>query len=102
MPPQPVLYSAGECPVCLDSGAVIALCGSHGLIFFCPLCEVAWDRPPVPRQLDSMLTLGDLSATRPRLPTDEEIRESVFVRQLAPVPLDAWGRFLADHVSIER
>jgi hypothetical protein len=54
--PSVRLYSAGDCPVCADSGADIFLIrvSDGGVFAGCPLCGCAWTSPPDPFVLDSI------------------------------------------------
>jgi hypothetical protein len=68
------LYSVGECPVCADSGAVLLLkaADTGRLVFFCPLCGVAWGQPPADRQLDEINRLDAFAPSGVMLPTRAE------------------------------
>jgi len=68
------MYSAGHCPVCADSGAVLLLKahGSGRLFFFCPLCGVAWPEPPLDRRLDTVFDLLSFAPDGVVLPTYKE------------------------------
>ena len=96
--PQPI-YSAGDCPVCADSGAVLLLraVGSGRMFFFCPLCGVAWPEPPVDQRLDSIATLTALAPGGVALPTIEEALSSGF--PVAEVSFDEWYPLLKDLLS---
>ena len=68
------MYSAGDCPICFDSGALIAVASiASGEIFlYCPLCGTAWDKHPRGK-VDAILPLlalaprGVLLATRSQI-----------------------------------
>jgi predicted RNA-binding Zn-ribbon protein involved in translation (DUF1610 family) len=68
------IYSVGECPVCGDSGTVIALKGVHSgtMVYLCPLCGVAWRKPPLDGRIDEIASLRDLERGGVVLPTEEE------------------------------
>jgi hypothetical protein len=72
---EPRIYSAGACPVCADSGALILLkaSGSGAMLFLCPLCGVAWSEPPLDRQLDEITPLESLAPNGVSLPTASEV-----------------------------
>src|SRR5678815_4377075 len=74
------LYSAGDCPVCADSGAVLCLktAQSGRLIFFCTGCGVAWWTPPPVRTLDEINSLKNLAPEGVRFPSDLEVLDSGF------------------------
>jgi len=90
------LYSACDCPVCFDSGAVLLLRASSSgrMIFFCPLCGVAWREPPLDRRIDEILSLEDLAPNGVTLPTASEALTTGL--DLTTVPLKVWVRFLED------
>jgi hypothetical protein len=73
----PSLFAFGHCPVCADSGIVIGLaCLDSGeLVFYCPLCGLAWRSPPGHR-VDELTALSDLAPLGVRLPTKEEVNAS--------------------------
>jgi hypothetical protein len=96
-----ILYSTGDCPVCLDSGAVIALKGTDGIFFYCPLCETAWQNPPRLPNLDSVDSLTAFTRARPTLPTEEEIRRSLYADVVHTVPVSEWLRFIREHVDTD-
>jgi hypothetical protein len=90
------LYSAGDCPVCADSGAVLLLKaqGSGRLFVFCPLCGVAWPEPPIARRLDTIFALTRFAPAGVVLPTVEEAMSIGF--SLKEEPFERWDRFLED------
>lgn len=51
-----MLYSAGECPVCSIAGdALFVTDRVSGRVFFlCPSCGCAWQRPPRPREVETI------------------------------------------------
>jgi hypothetical protein len=84
------LFSIGDCPVCADSGAVVLLVprGGGSVFYYCPLCGVAWARPPNYPKLDSILGIRDFAPDGALLPTPEEAMWSgCDVREL---PDDRW------------
>jgi hypothetical protein len=74
------IYSAGECPVCADSGALLLLraIGTARVFFFCPLCGVAWREPPMPNHLEEILTPAAVAPDGVELPSVDEVRHGVF------------------------
>jgi hypothetical protein len=74
------IYSAGDCPVCADSGALLLLkaIGTARVFFFCPLCGVAWREPPMPHHLDEILTPAALAPDGVELPSVDEVRQGAF------------------------
>lgn len=91
------LYSAGDCAVCSDSGALIVLRarGRFALVFFCPLCEVTWSEPPESMAVEDIQKLSDLAPRGVALPSRHDLRwlRACGVR-ISRVPFDEWGRFL--------
>jgi hypothetical protein len=94
--PERQIHSAGDCPVCADSGALILLkaSGLGKIILFCPLCGVAWREPPADRQLDEISTLESLAPNGVTLPTSSEALATGF--QLTEHPLEEWFPLLKD------
>lgn len=92
------LYSAGDCPVCADSGAVLLLktVGAEQMILFCPLCGVAWREPPADRRLDEINALEDLAPHGVILPTQPEAMSTGLA--LTEVAFDKWFSLLEDAV----
>lgn len=93
------IYSAGDCPVCADSGAMLLLKarGSGRMFFFCPLCGVAWPHPPRAAQLDSVFGLTNFAPSGVVLPTLEEGFSTDV--GLTEVSFDVWHPFLRDLLS---
>jgi hypothetical protein len=90
------IYSAGECPVCADSGALLLLKahGSGSVFFFCPVCGVAWREPPAARQLDTILRLDQIASHGVTLPTIDEARSTGV--ELNAVSFDEWYPLLKE------
>lgn len=90
------IYSAGDCPVCADSGALILLKArdSGRTFFFCPLCGVAWLERPRPAKLDSILSLTDIAPKGATLASLEEA--SSIAGPLTELPFDAWYPLVKD------
>lgn len=82
------IYSAGDCPVCADSGALLLLkaIGTDQLLIFCPMCGIAWRKPPVPYHLDEILTVDTLAPEGVVLPTAEDIRRCSYAVLEVPWP----------------
>jgi hypothetical protein len=93
------IYSVGDCPVCADSGAVLLLkvVGSERMVFFCPVCGVAWREPPADRRLDEIRTLQDLAPNGVELPTGPEAMGTGLA--LTEVDFEDWFSLLADAVK---
>lgn len=89
-PERQILFSAGDCAVCADSGALLLLQArdSGRLFIFCPLCEVAWSEPPAPWTLDTVFELSHFAPQGARLPLAEDARRSGF--DLKEVSLSDW------------
>ena len=90
------LYSIGDCPVCIDSGAVLLLrrTDSGTWVFFCPLCGVAWNEAPVDGRLDQIASLEDQAPNGVVLPTDVEVLRAGL--RVTEVPLDTWLPYLTE------
>jgi hypothetical protein len=64
MNPNTELFSAGDCPVCSDSGSLLAVSSiaTGSLVLFCPLCETAWDQRPTEGRVDQVLSLQEVAS----------------------------------------
>jgi hypothetical protein len=91
------LYSAGECPVCPGSGALLYLKAVRvdAFFFFCPLCGCAWARPPA--AVDEINPLRDFAPDGISLPLDTDAASSGY--NLREVPLADWAVMLADEAE---
>ena len=92
------LFSAGECPVCADSGTLLyvwSLAGSR-VILFCPLCEVAWGEPPGESQVETITSLDEMAPEGIRLPSEDEVEQSGMSPQLE-VEKEEWGPLIEGH-----
>ena len=85
------LYSAGECPVCSDSGALLLLktTGTARLFLFCPVCGVAWRERPMPYHVQEILTLAELAPDGVELPSLEDVQEAA-LEGVMEVPWNFW------------
>ncbi len=81
------IYAIGDCPVCPGSSYAIVLVSENNLVFFCPLCEVAWDKLPLELNGSNVLTLPEVAPNGVSLPDDELLSNS---RVRAFVVTDAW------------
>lgn len=90
------VYSAGDCPVCSSSGAVLLLKArdSGKLFFLCPLCGVAWPEPPPPFTLETIFDVKAFAPAGVGLPSAEEALNSGFA--LTDVPFEEWRPLLED------
>jgi hypothetical protein len=100
------LFSAGECPVCADSGALLCLLAipSRTLFFFCPICGVAWKTPPPPDVLDELLTLEAFAPDGVEIPKERDIwTETSPFRSFKPplkrIPAAPWLEYLKPYLS---
>lgn len=89
-----LIYSAGDCPVCSNSGAVLLLKASDSgnLFFFCPICGVGWRDPPRPWELDEVTELAQFAPNGATLPTTAEARATGYA--LTELPKEEWLPFL--------
>lgn len=96
------IFSAGDCPVCADSGVVLLLkvVGSERMVLFCPLCGVAWRAPPAERRLEQVETLQDLAPGGVTLPTSSEAMATGFA--LTEVAFEDWFSLLEEAVNALR
>lgn len=94
------LFSAGDCPVCSDSGTLLCVWSLEGsrVILFCPLCEVAWKEPPDENRVDTVTSLGEIAPQGIRLPSVDEVERSGISPRLE-VDKDEWGPLIEEHVS---
>jgi hypothetical protein len=93
------VFSAGDCPVCADSGALIGLVSTAtgAVVLFCPLCETSWDQRPNDGRVDTVLSLGDVAPTGTVLAKRSQIMGS----KLGPferVDSGEWLELLAPHL----
>ena len=81
-----MLYGKAECPVCADSGSLIALKRKEtgAFVFYCPLCGTAFRGIPQPYQLEEVLSLEQIAPDGVVVPSLEEIEAS----RLELEPLD--------------
>ena len=70
-----MVYSAGMCPVCADSGALIfAINIASGDPFvLCPSCGVAWSNPDDARTVDTVYSIKEFATEGFRMATRSEI-----------------------------
>src|SRR5712691_696203 len=73
-----MVYSAGNCPVCMDSGALLFVVSlsSNELLVFCPSCGVAWSHPDQARQVDTVYSIGQLAPRGFRIAALSEIKRA--------------------------
>jgi hypothetical protein len=98
------LLSLGDCPICMDSGAMLLLTSlgpPQSAIFYCPLCGVAWTEPPRDGRVDEIASLGDVAPSGVRLPTAAEALQAgtelaAKGTVMVEVPLNDWLHFLED------
>ena len=58
-----MIYSAGDCPVCSDSGALLLVTGASGgrVLTYCPACGCTWKHPSdaaLPRDAGGLDSFG--------------------------------------------
>jgi hypothetical protein len=94
------LFSAGNCPVCADSGTLLYV-WSHAtrrVVLFCPLCEVAWIEPPDENRVDTVSSLDEIAPQGIRLPSENEVQRSG-ISPRVEVEKAEWGALIAGHLS---
>jgi hypothetical protein len=72
------LFSAGECPICAASGAILFVKSvSSGRIFFlCPVCGVAWHDCPGPFTVNSVQAPTDIAPYGIELPNKNDLEQA--------------------------
>lgn len=95
----PQLFSAGDCPVCFDSGALVCLVSrdSGAIILFCPLCETAWPDRPKDGRVDTIYELAELAPAGVSLPTAEALASSS-IGPVARLERQEWFDLLSEHI----
>lgn len=70
------LHSAGDCPVCADSGALLCVesIANGSVILFCPLCGTAWDEPPIEGRVDAVHSLHEVAPSGIALPSNDALK----------------------------
>lgn len=98
-PMETTLFTAGNCPVCSDSGALLCLRSLHDgqLVLFCPLCETAFRERPNDHELDAILTLDEVAPTGIGLPTKDEVIGSP-LGPFLEIQNPLWIDFLEPHL----
>lgn len=93
------LFTAGNCPVCADSGTLLCVWSivTTRVILFCPLCEVAWQDVPKDGRIDTVHALDDLAPGGIRLATETEVR-SFGLDRVLEVGEKPWLTLLGDHL----
>ena len=100
MPSSVELFEATvDCPVCAGSGALLCVRAlpSRALVYFCPLCGVAWRDCPRPYVLDEILRLEELAPAGIELPTRAEL-DADARDELRPAS-DEWVESLAEFLA---
>jgi hypothetical protein len=92
-------FTAGDCPVCADSGALLCVTSlpSGKLILFCPLCETAWDQRPVEGRIDSVMSLQEAAPGGISLPSADEVQMSA-LGPFVEAPVGEWWELLGPHL----
>jgi hypothetical protein len=72
-----VIFSAGDCPVCFDSSALLLIVtkDTHRLLVHCPSCGAVWTRPEDAAASKYYLGVSDLAPGGMRGATLQEIQE---------------------------
>jgi predicted RNA-binding Zn-ribbon protein involved in translation (DUF1610 family) len=100
------LLSAGDCPVCETFGAVLFVkaVGTKNIFFLCPMCGVAWVRPPAPHILDEISSPQLHAPQGIDLPTRAEIDAAGLTEDIRrEIPFDnAWAHVLREYMSREK
>jgi hypothetical protein len=72
-----MVYSAGDCPVCFDSSALLLVVatGTKKLLVHCPSCGAVWKSPKDASDSKYYLGIADLAPAGMRSATMQEIQE---------------------------
>ncbi len=86
------------CPVCPGSGVIVCLKAriTMELIFFCPLCGVAWPETPPPLVLDTVFALKELAPNGTLLPSQENIESAGLLKRLEILDNFDWLSFVEE------
>jgi Zn-finger nucleic acid-binding protein len=69
------IYSAGDCAVCLDTGAQLLLARTDGSVFlYCPMCGTAWRSTGEARKLTTIEKIQEVAPAGFHIATEAEIR----------------------------
>lgn len=92
------VYTAGDCPVCADSGSLLCVrsIATGEFALFCPLCETAWKERPVDGRVDTILSLEEV-APRGISPAEHAGLSECPLGPLIEVDFDEWYPLLAPH-----
>jgi len=73
--PRSVVHSAGDCPTCLNSGALLLMIGNPGtrLVVYCPSCGCAWESLDQAKRGMPIASLRDLRISHIRPATRGEV-----------------------------
>lgn len=93
------MISAGDCPVCSDSGELIAIVTNQRceILLTCPFCHIIGSLPRggTPDDLENLPALREYAPEGARLASVEDLRAfgrlDLFVREAS---LDSWPGFL--------
>lgn len=93
------LHSAGDCPVCADSGALLCVesIASSTVILFCPSCGTAWDEPPIEGRIDAVRSLQEVAPSGIALPSNDAL-ERFAASSPIEVNADEWFDLLAGYL----
>src|SRR5262245_33476861 len=72
---QMSIFSIGDCPVCFGNGGVFCLkrADTGSLVFYCPMCGVAWKRPPEGR-IDEINLLEQVAPFGAEIANEADLR----------------------------
>jgi hypothetical protein len=98
---EPVLASAGDCPVCSSAGilALLVSVADGSLLFVCPGCGCAWTSPPPPFTVDEIVGIDQAAPRGLRFPTVAEMQAfRAAGAELHEVSFSDWESDLAAHL----
>jgi len=69
------VFSAGDCAVCLDTGAQLLLARTDGSVFlYCPMCGTAWGSREDAKRLTTIEKIKEVAPSGFHIATEAEIK----------------------------
>ena len=94
----PKLFSAGHCPVCIDTGALICVwsLSERRVILLCPSCGVCWSNQVEYEGVEVWQSIYIAAPGGIRLPTELEAQASG-VGPVWEAETEFWWQFIKEH-----